>query len=738
MAPVISHDRRNLRAGEDDTLDVLERELPDHWELACTVVVPDRTDARELDVLAISDRGIYVVEVKNHRGYLTLTPQGLLRSGALLDQNPYGQVDSAAKVVATYLKRKCPELAQQGGKPVHAHLVFSNPEARLVRVDHEIKHQVSTLDSVADDLIRRDEQGSHDLSPCRKRLRNLISNFDVRDAVPPRILSYTIGERLSTSAAARSFQAVHDDGSEYVLRLIRPKNSRNQSLAARERDGLLREYEVLRKLEAKDVCPRVHPYQDLDEGEVLVPIQTIEGRSLAQEILDGTLPQGDRVVEVVSAAFRALAIVHETEPTIVHRAITPERVIIAPSGTVKFTDFQIAHIDEQTGYTSILADFDPDDDQQQYWRAPEARQDLSYANTLSDVWALATTLKAWVIGSTRSQDLKKNTLPGEARDRLGAVADRFAELLRAARANDQRPSATEIANLWGPLAATPPPEHDSPDANRVHGASPVPLHQRELAPGDVIGERYELIEVLEPGSTAATYLVRDLKVDERIVLKSFDFDRVPENLALEEFRKARELVHEHIATVREYHPPPHPYQLVIDHAAGTEAGAQAERFRGDAASVSAVAQSLLEALGYIHDKGYLHRDVSPRNVVINDDDPRDLKLIDFGMAALEPEGSSRSMGTFGYAAPEVVRGAGWTPAADVYSAGVLLFRLLTGSWPFRMAGAPIHDELIEPPSDPPWVRWRLDSLDSNRLVGLRWVNVGGLVLGRWDVVEGAV
>jgi hypothetical protein len=40
--------------------------------------------------------------------------------------------------------------------------------------------------------------------------------------------------------------------------------------------------------------------------------------------------------------------------------------------------------------------------------------------------------------------------------------------------------------------------------------------------------------------------------------------------------------------------------------------------------------------------------------------------------------------------------------------------------------------------EPPWVRWRLGSLDSNRLVGLRLVMVGGLVLGRWDVVEGAV
>ena len=44
--------------------------------------------------------------------------------------------------------------------------------------------------------------------------------------------------------------------------------------------------------------------------------------------------------------------------------------------------------------------------------------------------------------------------------------------------------------------------------------------------------------------------------------------------------------------------------------------------------------------------------------------------------------------------------------------------------------------LIHP--DPPWVRWRLGSLDSNRLVGLRLVTVGGLVLGWWDVVEGAV
>lgn len=695
MASIITQDLRKLRAGEEDVVRLLEKGLPDDWDIACTLAIPDGSDSREVDVLALGPRGIYVIEVKHRGGYLELNSGALTRSGRYLE-NPYYQVDGASKVVAGYLKNKCPELAQLGGKPVHAHLVFSRHDVRLVRVEDEIQHQVSTLDELPQDLLSRDAQSRLDLVSCRSRLRNVLSVAQLRDAVPGTILSYSVGDQLSTSSSIRSFEATHADGTEYVIRLLRPKNTLDKSYAVRERDGLLREYESLRQLSALDVCPPVHSYQELEDGDYLVPIQAIEGRSLAQEITDGVEPDGDRVTEVVAAAFRALAIVHEAQPTVVHRSITPERVVITPSGSVKFTDFQIAHIDERTGLTTVLTEIDPDDEQHRRWRAPEARNDLTYATTYSDVWSLATSLRAWVIGSTKSKHLRKDTLPGEVRVRLSDAAEQFADLLKAARAATGRPTAREIADHWGPTEAT---SSATPGETSTVAAPAKPLCHQSLEPGDIILDRYELLATLGTGSTAVTYLVRDREVDETVVLKSFDFERVPESLALEEFRKAKGLVHERIATVREYHRPEHPFHLVMDHAPGRELFDQRERFRGDAERVSRVADGLLEALAYIHDKGYLHRDISPRNIIVSDDDPRDLKVIDFGLAALKSEASPRSMGTFAYVAPEIVQGGEWIPASDVYSAGVVLFQLLTGDWPFAMAGAPVHDELREPPAE---------------------------------------
>jgi serine/threonine protein kinase len=94
-----------------------------------------------------------------------------------------------------------------------------------------------------------------------------------------------------------------------------------------------------------------------------------------------------------------------------------------------------------------------------------------------------------------------------------------------------------------------------------------------------------------------------------------------------------------------------------------------------------VFKQLLAALAHMHERGYVHRDVKPENVIV---DERGLaRLIDFDLAGPKNERTERlRLGTIAYIAPEQVRGENVSPATDVYAAGVILYWGLTGELPF--------------------------------------------------------
>ncbi len=103
-------------------------------------------------------------------------------------------------------------------------------------------------------------------------------------------------------------------------------------------------------------------------------------------------------------------------------------------------------------------------------------------------------------------------------------------------------------------------------------------------------------------------------------------------------------------------------------------------------SVLTVLRRLCETLAYLHGRGLVHRDLSPRNVIVRDDKP---VLIDFGFATIPYEesrkvidDSSFGLGTIPYLAPELIRGDEVDARTDLYAFGCLLYEALTGRPPF--------------------------------------------------------
>jgi len=132
-----------------------------------------------------------------------------------------------------------------------------------------------------------------------------------------------------------------------------------------------------------------------------------------------------------------------------------------------------------------------------------------------------------------------------------------------------------------------------------------------------------------------------------------------------------------------------PY-LAMEYVDGLTIDGFCDAHRLDTRARIVLMRQVLEALGYVHGRQVMHRDVKPSNILV--DESGNVKLLDFGTARLvdaTAEAAITKTGVFAftpeYASPEQVRGEPLTFASDLYSAGVLLYRLLTGRLPYAVA-----------------------------------------------------
>ncbi|MGE5338544.1 MAG: protein kinase domain-containing protein [Gemmatimonadota bacterium] len=218
-----------------------------------------------------------------------------------------------------------------------------------------------------------------------------------------------------------------------------------------------------------------------------------------------------------------------------------------------------------------------------------------------------------------------------------------------------------------------------------------------LAPGERIGP-YRLKRELGAGGMALVWLAErvDGAFTRDVALKLPQFSRLRRDLAAR-FARERDILarleHPHIARLYDAGVSADglPY-LALEYVEGEPITAFCDRHALDLRGRLRLFAQVLDAVQYAHAHLVIHRDVKPSNVLVTKDGQ--VRLLDFGIARLlaDDEGSSATQLTQlagraltpDYASPEQIRGESLTIASDIYSLGVLLFELLTGSKPYSL------------------------------------------------------
>jgi eukaryotic-like serine/threonine-protein kinase len=208
--------------------------------------------------------------------------------------------------------------------------------------------------------------------------------------------------------------------------------------------------------------------------------------------------------------------------------------------------------------------------------------------------------------------------------------------------------------------------------------------------GTKLSGRYRIEDEIGSGGMSTVYCAFDETLERRVAVKVMHSDLSSDPAALERFRReartVAQLSHPHVVMVIDAgEDQGHPY-IVFEHIRG-ETLKERVRREGPLPIAEAVAYAIEigRALGDAHERGLVHRDVKPQNVLI--DEEGRAKVTDFGIAlGLEPEGltaAGRVVGTTDYVSPEQAMGQEVTGQSDVYSLGVVLFEMLTGAVPFK-------------------------------------------------------
>ena len=452
------------------------------------------------------------------------------------------------------------------------------------------------------------------------------------------------------------------------------------------------------------------------EGQPFIALELVRGQSLHARLeATGPLPWRE-VIEIGIQVADALAALHGKG--VIHRDVKPANLMLADGGdgrlVVKLIDFGAARL------TGALCEPEVDDSTPE---PPRRRTDVGVA-----------------IGTPGYMPLEAGLGPADERFDVYSLGVTLYELCTGERPGieEARPlgevcaacdAPEDLTTVLAAALAIEPGDRTQTAAELGRALAAVRAAHPEHTTSPLLDGRYERLSLLGTGAKGDVFLANHRGGGHDVALKFLRSRNTDDRRRFE--REARLLAafeHPGLPRFYDYAPDADPPYIAMGRVRGVPAAklclsSDANRLRP--LEVAEVGRQLAQVLAVLHERGVIHRDVNANNVIIDLQRTPVARLIDLGCAELTekyyscdamqrryltppearvniPDGG---IGQLAWSAPEARAGQGWSDRCDVYSLGLLLFRLLTGKLPTRKG-------FDQPTSPREWVRACPESIAS--------------------------
>jgi serine/threonine-protein kinase len=213
----------------------------------------------------------------------------------------------------------------------------------------------------------------------------------------------------------------------------------------------------------------------------------------------------------------------------------------------------------------------------------------------------------------------------------------------------------------------------------------------KFRPGDRIGDRYRVIRKVGKGGFGVVVLVEDEMVDDQFILKFLNPSLSSDESVVERFthelRYSRKVTHENIIRIYDFLTFGKSYAISMEYFDSHSLADELDKkLPVDQRRMCKILRDLCSGMAAAQQVHVVHRDLKPANILINDQDI--VKIVDFGLAAAASEMDKRItktgvlVGTPTYMAPEQARGSNIDSRTDIYTIGVIMYRIFTGKPPY--------------------------------------------------------
>jgi len=245
-----------------------------------------------------------------------------------------------------------------------------------------------------------------------------------------------------------------------------------------------------------------------------------------------------------------------------------------------------------------------------------------------------------------------------------------------------------LARINAVLRRTKPEAAEVEEAYHKTRTFQTPISR--LTRGTTIGGRYEIIEELGKGGMGKVYRVLDKKVEEEVALKLLNPEIAADEKTIERFRNelkfARKISQRNVCRMYDLNEGEGTHFITMEYVPGEDLKSTISRMgQLSVGKAISIAKQVCEGLSEAHQLGVVHRDLKPQNIMI--DKKGNARIMDFGIArSLEVKGLTETgmmIGTPEYMSPEQAEGKDVDLRSDIYSLGIILYEMVTGTVPFE-------------------------------------------------------